>query len=79
MYIFLIISVVIILGLAFKVALLNERLEGFREAQRQQQPTPNGPSANVEVGCFRILAIIGLVAICGLCFWLGLAASAGAR
>jgi hypothetical protein len=67
----------IITGLLIRIALLNARLEGHRDAQ---QLLANGNNDNnVGYGCLRVLAIIGFLTVCGLCFYIGLAASAWAR
>jgi len=64
-------------GLLIKIALLNARLEGHREAQRQ---LTNGTYDHDKGdGCLKILAVIGFLAICGLCFYVGLGASAWPR
>lgn len=75
--ILLITSGLVILWLVIKVALLNARLEGFREAQQQ---VGNGYYGNsTSYGWLKIFAVIGFLTVCGLCFYVGLAASAGAK
>jgi hypothetical protein len=64
----------IVLGLIVKVALLNARLQGFREAQPHiingGLVAPNG------TGCLRVFAVIGLVIFLGTCLYLGIALAA---
>ena len=68
------IGILIVLGLAIKVAVLRARLEGQYEAYRQMA---NGHPANrAGIGCLQLLAVIGFIAICALCIYLGMAAAA---
>lgn len=70
----LIIGGLVILWLVIKVALLSARLEGFREAQQQVN---NGYYGNgTGYGWLKVFAVIGFLTVCGLCFYMGLAASA---
>jgi hypothetical protein len=75
--ILLIISGLVILWLVIEAALLSARLEGFREAQQQVN---NGSYGNgTGYGWLKVFAVIGLLTVCGLCFYVGLAVSAGAK
>lgn len=71
-----IVGSLIILGLLFKVSLLNSRLQGYREAQ--PHIINGGTVADGGGGCLRVFAIIGFVAFLGLCVYIGIVlASAG--
>ena len=67
----------IVVWLIIKVALLNARLEGHREAQQRMI---NGDYDNgTGYGWLKVLAAIGFLTVCGLCFYIGLAISAWAK
>jgi hypothetical protein len=58
----------VIFVLAIKIALLKSRLAGFREAQHYTGGTWVGGGTDRTV---RFLALVGFVAICGVCFYAG--------
>jgi hypothetical protein len=62
----------VILRLAIKAAVLNARLEGFREAQRQQMPIGNY-GYGIGYRLLRFLATIGFLTVFGACLYAALA------
>lgn len=69
-------TVLVITGLAIKISLLKAKLEGFREAQQQMN---NGNYNNgmgngsMGYGCLQALAVIGFLALCAFCVYVGAA------
>jgi hypothetical protein len=61
----------VVVGLVIRIAMLNARLDGFREAQ--QQINNGNYNDRTGWGCLKIFAAIGFLTVCGLCFYLGLA------
>jgi hypothetical protein len=60
----------IILGLAIKIALLNARIDGYQTGV-QQTANHGVQAAQGGFGCLQMLAIVGFIAICGICILLG--------
>jgi len=74
-YLIIVIGLFAVLVLAVKVMSLRAQVEGFREAQRQANNYGNR-NDGAALGLVRALAVIGLLALCALCLYLGIAMSA---
>ena len=62
-----------VLVLLVKIATLNARMEGFRDAQQQMGNYGNNYAGGSLWGLVKILAIIGFLAVCILCLYAGMA------
>ncbi len=67
------ISLLIILTLLIKNMLLREKLIGFEEARRQMLEGMVVPGNGAGRGLVNVFAIIGLIALCSVCFYIGIA------
>jgi hypothetical protein len=77
MKLLVVIDLFIMLAFVVKVVLLRARAEGFREG-RQQADDGDGEKSAVS-GFVRFLAIIGFLAVCGMCFYTGVVVLALAK
>jgi hypothetical protein len=71
----IVVGVLIILVLVLKVVALNARLEGMREAQHHAGGGGGGGGGGLD-RVVRVLAIVGLLALLGACFYAGSVAAA---
>ena len=68
----LILGGMVIATLLIKIATLNPRLTGYKEAVTQsRQLQATNATSNSGIGCVSLLAVIGFLAICALIFYFG--------
>jgi len=65
----------VILALCIKLFTAKARIAGYEDAldliQMQRQATNTNQTQSSGIGCMGILAIIGFISICALCFYFG--------